>query len=101
MAVHELATNAFKFGALSKAGGRVSVSWRMEASAEKPIIDFRWKETGLLMTGERPATGFGTEFIVRGLPFMLGGTASLEFEPDGVLCAVTFPAKGNVYRGHA
>lgn len=101
MAVHELATNAFKFGALSKAGGRVSVSWRMETPAEAPIIDFRWKETGLSMTGERPPTGFGTEFIVKGLPFMLGGTARLEFEPDGVLCVVTFPVKGNVYWGQA
>jgi two-component system CheB/CheR fusion protein len=101
MAVHELATNAFKFGALSKTNGQVNVSWRVETSAENLIIDFRWKETGLSMTGERPPTGFGTEFIVRGLPFMLGGNASLEFEPDGVLCAVTFPIKANVYRGHA
>jgi hypothetical protein len=72
----------------------------MEALAETPIIDFRWKETGLSMTGERPPSGFGTEFIVRGLPFMLGGTASLEFESGGVLCAVTFPVKGNVHQGH-
>jgi two-component system, chemotaxis family, CheB/CheR fusion protein len=95
MGIHELATNAFKFGALSKPDGRVMVSWRIENS-EKPVIAFQWKETGLEIKDKPPETGFGTEFIVKGLPFMLGGRAALDFEPDGVLCAVTFPAKGNV-----
>lgn len=97
MGIHELATNAFKFGALSRPDGRVAVSWRME-NTESPSIAFQWKETGLEMTSERPTSGFGTEFIVKGLPFMLGGSAAITYERDGVLCAVTFPARGNVHQ---
>jgi two-component system, chemotaxis family, CheB/CheR fusion protein len=97
MGVHELATNAFKFGALSKPDGRVAVTWQIK-DGDKPSIDFRWKETGLEISGEPPASGFGTEFIVKGLPFMLGGSARIEYERDGIACHVTFPAKGNVHQ---
>ncbi len=78
MALHELATNAAKHGALSQEGGRLKVSWAgLEAGFE-----FEWMETGMTGVTEPTKSGFGTMFLTSILPSQLNGKATREFTPD-------------------
>jgi PAS domain S-box-containing protein len=93
LSLHELTTNAVKYGALSKPGGRLSVNWRIEAYAGGRRVLLKWKESGIAL-GSRPArTGFGRELIERALPYQLGAETRLLFEPDGVHCTIGVPLK--------
>ncbi len=97
MAVHELATNAVKYGAFSQPEGRVHVSWRLSSGdgvltpglpAIWLILD--WTETGGPPVRPPEHGGFGTVLIERGLSHELGGSATLDFRPEGLqarLCA--------------
>ena len=92
LAVHELATNAIKFGALSHPDGRIAVRWTVEEGASRPILHFVWKETGLHLDPERPRRrGFGTELVERTLSYQLRAEAAETFEPDGVRCTIRMP----------
>jgi len=82
MALHELATNALKYGALSTAAGSVTVSWVVEGDELRLI----WRETGGPPVSPPQRRGFGSRLIERGLAAELGGTAELDFHPDGVVC---------------
>jgi PAS domain S-box-containing protein len=84
LAVHELATNAAKYGALSAEEGRVSIAWRKEG--EQLII--AWKEQGGPPVKRPARRGFGSRLIEQGLGPDLGGTAELAFEPDGLKCTI-------------
>jgi PAS domain S-box-containing protein len=92
IALHELATNAARHGALKLPAGRVEVSWRLEPSAkenEPPILHLRWAETGgPPVLGPPAVRGFGTRLLERGLARELGGTVRLRFHPDGVVCEI-------------
>ncbi len=79
MALHELATNAAKHGALKQDGGRVSIRWSRLAEG----FEFEWIETGLIGITEPTKTGFGTMILTRILPSQLNGEAMREFTPDG------------------
>ncbi|WP_165937748.1 PAS domain-containing protein [Methylobacterium segetis] len=92
LALHELATNAIKYGALSVEAGRVEISWAID-----PPIDAATVERGLRLSWtERdgpPVTaplrrGFGSRLLQRGLAAELHGTVDLAFEPDGVVCRI-------------
>lgn len=85
MAVHELATNAGKYGALSVDGGHIDIKWRLEGETE---LHFRWRELGVEIADPESRRGFGTEMIERTLPHMLGGTADLTLHPDGAECRI-------------
>ena len=92
LALHELATNAVKYGALAQPGGRLSVTWRLEEGAQ-PRVGLEWRESGVTMPapdGPR-RRGYGTELIERALPYQLRATAVLQFGQDGVRCAITVP----------
>jgi PAS domain S-box-containing protein len=93
LAVHELATNAMKYGALSKDGGRVRVRWATNIRDGIPGFDFDWNETGgpPVVTPEPSQTGFGTRLIERMLKNDVGGDVRLNFAPDGVSCEVRAP----------
>lgn len=95
LAVHELATNAVKFGALSNPAGRIRVAWRIEGATtpeRPPKLRFEWAEAGLRGLGSAPQRrGFGTELLERTLPFELGAETSLAFAPDGVRCRIALP----------
>ena len=88
MAIHELATNAVKYGALSKDGGHVRITWRVTPEAEDGVqwlvLDWSERDGPPVTSPER--SGFGTLLIQRGLSHDLGGSAVLDFRPEG-LCA--------------
>jgi PAS domain S-box-containing protein len=87
MAVHELCTNALKYGGLSVPEGRVEVRWRIEDGRLKLV----WRERGGPEVREPETRGFGTRLIERGLAAELGGTATIAFERQGLVCAVDAP----------
>jgi two-component sensor histidine kinase len=87
MALHELATNATKYGALSSAEGRVAIRWGVKRSGSE--LTLSWREEGgpVVLAPER--RGFGSRLIERSLAAELGGTAALSFAPSGVHCELT------------
>jgi PAS domain S-box-containing protein len=87
MAFHELTTNAVKYGALSRPGGRVAIDWRREGGR----LLLRWVESGGPPVPPSPLRGFGSLLIERGLAYELRGEARLEFRPEGVRCLVDAP----------
>lgn len=88
LAVHELATNAVKFGALSGPGGRLSIAWRV--SGEELLLE--WRESGVAMLHSAPRrSGFGQEWLERGLTYQLGARTELEFLAGGVCCTIAVP----------
>jgi PAS domain S-box-containing protein len=84
LALHELGTNAAKHGALSADGGRIAIAWREEGER----LLFEWKESGGPAVARPERRGFGSRLIEQGLGPDLGGTARLEFEPDGLRCRI-------------
>jgi PAS domain S-box-containing protein len=87
LTVHELTTNAVKYGALSVPAGRVSVRWEIENGR----LRFVWRETSGPAVAPPAARGFGTRMIERGLAAELDGTAVIEFWQEGVVCTVEAP----------
>ena len=88
MMIHELSTNAAKYGALASPDGRIDVDWTVGADDRLAIV---WRESG----GPRVVTptrkGFGSRLIERSLSNILGGAVSLDFAPAGVVCRVEAP----------
>ncbi|MFL6861365.1 MAG: HWE histidine kinase domain-containing protein [Allosphingosinicella sp.] len=84
LALHELGTNAAKYGALSAEGGTVSLAWR--TTGERLLIE--WKEQGGPKVAPPARRGFGTRLIEHGLGADLGGSAHLAFEADGLRCTI-------------
>ncbi len=88
LALHELTTNALKYGALSTPTGRVDVRWNI---VEGDVVTIEWKENGVPLTDLSPDRhGFGRELIERGLPSEIGASTRLAFRPGGVFCQITF-----------
>ena len=84
MAVHELATNAVKHGALSTPVGRVAVSWT-QARAEAPAV-ITWRETGGPRVREPTRRGLGMNLLARALTGTAGGQTRIEWAPEGLIC---------------
>ncbi|MGJ4944818.1 CheR family methyltransferase [Bradyrhizobium sp. HKCCYLS1011] len=91
LAIHELATNAVKYGALSQPVGRVEISWRIDESVNPPELIFDWREKGGPSVKSPKRKGFGTEILERTLAFEFKGTASLLFSPSGVHFSIAMP----------
>lgn len=89
--VHELATNAAKYGALSVAGGQVSVGWSITGH-RPPRLEFVWKEASGPKIDGLMTRGFGTELIERGIRFELEGEAKLEVADGSLQCRIIVPA---------
>ena len=81
LAMHELATNAVKYGALSTPGGKVVVAWDL-GEGERAVLT--WTETGGPPVATPERKGFGTRLLDRGLSADLGGQPKLSFEVEGV-----------------
>lgn len=96
LALHELATNAVKYGALAQPAGRLDVLWREESEGGKRQVVLDWAEHGVAVpNGGRPERrGYGSELIERALPYQLGARTTLEFGPDGVHCSIIVALKG-------
>ena len=88
LALHELATNAAKYGALAHEGGRLTVTWRIEARGPTRTAVLSWKESGVKLSGASVRSGYGRELIERALPYQLEAETKLAFEPDGVHCTI-------------
>jgi two-component sensor histidine kinase len=96
MALHELTTNAVKYGALGRTGGRLHVRWRVEAENGLPWIIIDWKESGV-ETAEPsggPRAGNGRRLIENALPYQFGARTTFAIEPDGVHCTIALPLSG-------
>jgi PAS domain S-box-containing protein len=99
LAVHELATNALKFGALAESSGFVSVRWRVHSRGSEPRLLFRWAERGASEPVSPPSrTGFGLRLLEQILPTELGARSQLRFVPSGLVCRVDLPMTSQVLR---
>ena len=87
---HEMATNAAKYGALSVAGGMLSVTWTRR---DDDACEIAWRESGGPPVREPTRRGFGTVLIVRSLPFDLGGESQIDYAPEGVTARFVIPAR--------
>jgi PAS domain S-box-containing protein len=85
MAIHELATNAVKYGALGAAGGIVEINWTADAGG----FELEWRERGGPKVTSPTSRGFGSRLLERGLASDLGGEVRLDFRPDGLVCRIT------------
>ncbi len=88
MVVHELTTNAAKYGALSNAQGRIDVSWTLAAKGTGRLLRFVWQESGGPPVKATRGKGFGTRLITEGLALQLDATIGLEFAAAGVRCTI-------------
>jgi two-component sensor histidine kinase len=88
--IHELASNAVKYGALSQAPGRVTVSWRL-LPGEQRRLEFLWKESGGPKIFKPAEAGFGTRLIERSLDKVLESSVALTFPADGAEARVLLP----------
>lgn len=91
MTVHELTTNAAKYGALSTEAGRIEIGWSIELREGRQVLSFHWQEHGVAITDGAPTKGFGSRLIEESLPRMLGGSAVLTYEAHGASCRLEFP----------
>ncbi|MCL9997945.1 MAG: PAS domain S-box protein [Erythrobacter sp.] len=97
LVLHELATNAVKYGALGQADARLAVTWWLVPSHEsgRPWLHIDWRESGVVMptAAEFSArgTGQGRELIENAPAYQLGGTTSFALGPDGVHCTMAVP----------
>ena len=97
LAIHELATNAVKYGALSSANGYLSIGWQRSVDDGSEWLDFQWQEGGLDQPIEDPGQrGFGFELLERSLPYDLRATTELELAPDGLRFVMRVPLGSDV-----
>jgi light-regulated signal transduction histidine kinase (bacteriophytochrome)/CheY-like chemotaxis protein len=89
LAIHELATNAAKYGAWREPGGRVTVHW---SRGQDDGIALSWREAGGPAVTPPTRLGFGTTLIERALAMETGGTAQVHYLAAGVLCEIQLPA---------
>jgi PAS domain S-box-containing protein len=92
MVLHELATNATKYGALSSRRGRVSVCWERQSSSHDPLT-LEWRETGGPAIVAPGPSGYGSSVIRDLIPYELGGSVDYVLAPGGVRCRVEIPAR--------
>lgn len=88
--LHELATNAVKYGALSNQAGRVALSWCEEETEGAPALVLSWRETGGPQVTQPERKGVGMRMIERAL-MAESGTTTVEFAPEGFSCTVRLP----------
>jgi len=92
LAVHELAANAVKHGALKEDTGRLSISWIVRRDAlHEPVLVLDWREEGVHDLAKPVRRGFGTELIERALGFTLRAKTNLSFGEQGVSCHIELP----------
>lgn len=97
LALNELTTNAIKFGALSLPEGRIAVTWGSDTGNGKDDLHFQWRESGVEPPVATPEhRGFGLDLIEKGLPYELGGAATVAFNPSGIACSIRIPLENHV-----
>ena len=91
LAIHELATNALKYGALTVASGRVSITWTVEDNEGAPNFVFTWQEVGGPPASQPAVVGFGSRLISRVLKDDFGGSLEVSYQSTGLVCRLTAP----------
>lgn len=98
MTLHELATNAAKFGALSRQSGHLDVTWSVSDIDGIRMLQLMWVESAGPAVEEPKRRGFGSELIEQGLAHGFGGLVTREFHPAGVTCTIRLPLTRGVGR---
>jgi two-component sensor histidine kinase len=93
MIVHEIATNAAKYGALSNDAGTIALDWEVTSETGKPMLRLIWTEAGGPHVSAPVQRGFGSRLIERSARDQLGGEATVDFLPHGVVYTVTCALK--------
>ena len=91
MVLHELATNAVKYGALSTPAGRVDLSWELDGGEGPRRLHISWDETGGPAVEKPARRGFGTQLVERAVEKELHGAVDLAFSAVGVRCRLEVP----------
>lgn len=92
MAIHELATNAAKYGALSSSEGHLSIIWHVDPVEPKPgVLVIEWREQGGPPVRVPERKGFGTRLIDRSIVHELGGKLEMNYAPTGLECLMRIP----------
>ena len=93
MALHELATNAAKYGALSQEKGHISLTWEILSVAGDESLRVSWRETGVSLEKAPSRKGFGHVVLTRLAQSSFGSEASLDFSPEGLHWEITVPSE--------
>jgi len=91
--LHELTTNAAKYGALSNRSGRVSVRWRWQQNGPRDRLVIEWMESGGPPVLAPSRSGYGTSIIRELIPFEFGGAVELSFATEGTRCRLEIPGE--------
>jgi PAS domain S-box-containing protein len=91
MALHELATNAAKYGALSNTTGQIHVRWQLGTPSDTPAFSFSWRERGGPMVGVPERKGFGTAVLEQMMSEYIGQRSEMRFEKEGFTYALQCP----------
>ena len=91
MMIHELTTNAAKYGALSNEEGRVTITWSLIEGETGSDLRITWRERGGPRVIEPSSKGFGSRLIERGVTGHVGGAVSIDYDPMGIVCIVQAP----------
>ncbi|MBA3518290.1 MAG: PAS domain S-box protein [Rhizobiales bacterium] len=93
MILHELITNALKYGALATSDGHISLSWTLERAGDTGRVVIRWREMGVLLNGPPTRAGFGSKMIEATVRHELRGMVIADWRSDGVEYRIEFPSR--------
>ncbi len=91
MAIHELTTNAAKYGALSGRAGRVRVRWSLEPEDDRVVLRFEWRESGGPPVAPPTRQGFGSRLLQRVLSTQVQANVAIDYAPDGLRLTMLAP----------
>jgi two-component sensor histidine kinase len=94
LALHELATNALKYGALKSDNGHVDVTWQVLNPAGTSHLELTWAESGVELDGHTAGSlriGYGRKLLEQGIPYEFGATTQFELLKDGIRWSLNMP----------
>jgi PAS domain S-box-containing protein len=96
MGLHELGTNALKYGSLSVSEGAVDITWRIEPAGDGDGtgLRFEWRERGGPQVTRPSREGFGSRMLQRGIARELEGSVTIDYAEEGLACTMLFPIDG-------
>jgi two-component system, chemotaxis family, CheB/CheR fusion protein len=101
MALHELSTNAAKYGALTTEDGQVDLTWQLVGDGKDRRLSLRWTESRGPPVTPPTRKGFGSRLVQRVLAAELGGKVCVDYETSGVVCTIDAPMPDGQVRGEA
>jgi two-component sensor histidine kinase len=91
MVIHELCTNAAKYGCLAVSSGELSIHWGFDTDGTRRKFSLVWRESGGPPVEPPSRRGFGSELLEHTVEYELGGEVTLDFLPTGLVCELAFP----------